>query len=67
MLFDPSFDAADSDSRLELFRCRMLGLETLIENETAIDKFKRFSSFKHVFLLGLNQELLESETMKVFL
>ena len=45
----------------------MLNLDSIIESEVSIDKFKRFVCFKHIFLLGLSQELLESETMKHFL
>ncbi len=45
----------------------MLNLACVLESDQAADKFKRFVTFKHVFLLGLTQEILDSHTMNGFL
>ena len=66
-LSDVSFSIEQANSPLDLFRCTMLNLETIVESEQVADKFKRFVNFKHVFLLGVTQEILDSHTMNQFL
>lgn len=57
----------ECNSQLELYRCRQFAIESILESEAATENFKRFVSFKHVFLLGLSEEFLQSETMQAFL
>ena len=64
-----SFDRlSDSgDSPLGLYRCKRASLNELLDNEASIDRFRRFIKAKHVFLLGMSPELMESETVDRFI
>lgn len=57
----------DSDSPLALYKCRRVSLNELLDNETSIDRFRRYVRGKVVFMVGMTVDLMESETVHRFL
>jgi hypothetical protein len=45
----------------------MLDLAKVVASDTSVEKFKRQVCFKHVFLVGASQQVLDSKTMSNFL
>lgn len=66
--FDKPFsDKAESNSPLALFKCRRVSLNQLLDDETSINEFRRYVRGKNVFMVGMTNDLMESETVDRFI